>query len=57
MKALFILNVASYGNELFSDGLRLADTLVSRDHNEVRAYLSGDAASHTKQGHKAPEGF
>jgi uncharacterized protein involved in oxidation of intracellular sulfur len=57
MKALFILNTAPYGNELIYDGLRLADTLVKRDHNEIRTYLMGDAASAAKQGQKVPEGF
>lgn len=57
MKALFILNAAPYGNELIYDGLRLADTLVKREHNEIRAYLMGDAASAAKQGQKVPEGF
>lgn len=57
MKALFILNAAPYGNELIYDGLRLADTLVKREHNEIRAYLMGDASSAAKQGQKVPEGF
>ena len=57
MKALFILNAAPYGNELIYDGLRLADTLVKRDYNEIRVYLMGDAASAAKQGQKVPEGF
>lgn len=57
MKALFILNAAPYGNELIYDGLRLADTLVKREHNEIRAYLMGDAASAAKQGQKVPAGF
>lgn len=57
MKVLFILNAAPYGNEVIYDGLRLADTLVKRDYNEVRVYLMGDAASAAKQGQKVPEGF
>jgi uncharacterized protein involved in oxidation of intracellular sulfur len=57
MKALFILNAAPYGNELIYDGLRLADTLVKRDYNEIRVYLMGDAATAAKQGQKVPEGF
>lgn len=57
MKALFILNAAPYGNELIYDGLRLADTLVKRDYNEIRVYLMGDGASAAKQGQKVPEGF
>jgi uncharacterized protein involved in oxidation of intracellular sulfur len=57
MKALFILKAAPCGNELIYDGLRLADTLVKRDHNEIRTYLMGDAASAAKQGQKVPEGF
>jgi len=57
MKALFILTAAPYGNELIYDGLRLADTLVKRDYNEIRVYLMGDAASAAKQGQKVPEGF
>ncbi|OGV75736.1 MAG: hypothetical protein A3I83_01385 [Methylotenera sp. RIFCSPLOWO2_02_FULL_45_14] len=57
MKALFILNAAPYGSELIFNGLRLADTLVKRDYNEVRVYLMGDAAVAVKQGQKLPEGF
>lgn len=57
MKALFVLNAAPYGNEVIYDGLRLADTLVKRDYNEIRVYLMGDAASAAKQGQTVPEGF
>lgn len=57
MKALFILNAAPYGNELIYDGLRLADTLVKRDYNEIRVYLMGDATGAARQGQKVPEGF
>lgn len=57
MKALFILNGAPYGDERTYNGLRLAGALAKREHNEVRIYLMGDAATAAKEGQKVPEGF
>lgn len=57
MKALFILNAAAYGSEQLYNALRLANTLGRRDHNEVRAYLMGDAVTAARHGQKVPEGF
>lgn len=57
MKALFILNAPPYGSELIYNGLRLAGALARRDHNQIRVYLMGDAATAAKQGQKVPEGF
>lgn len=57
MNALFILNAAPYGNEHIYNALRLAAALAKREHNNVRAYLMGDAVGAAKIGQKVPEGF
>ena len=57
MKALFILNGPPYGSELTYNALRLANALAKREHNEVRAYLMGDAVFAAKRGQKVPDGF
>ncbi len=56
-KTLFILNDAPYGTERSYNALRLAGTLSKAEHEEVRLFLLGDAASCAKGGQKVPEGF
>jgi uncharacterized protein involved in oxidation of intracellular sulfur len=57
MKARFILNGPPYGSELTYNALRLANALAKREHNEVRAYLMGDAVLAAKRGRKVPDGL
>jgi len=57
MKNLFILNDPPYGTERSYNALRLAGTLSSREGEEVRVFLMGDAASCGKSGQKVPAGF
>lgn len=57
MKTLFILNTTAYNSERTYNGLRLAEALAKRKHNQVRVYLMGDAVSAAKEGQKVPEGF
>ena len=56
-KTLFILNDPPYGTERSYNALRLADSLVKRDGEEVRMFLIGDAASCAKAGQKVPQGY
>lgn len=57
MKALFILNAAPYGDERTYNGVRFASAIAKRAHNEVRAFLMGDAVGAARLGQKVPEGF
>lgn len=57
MKALFILNASPYGSELIYNGLRLANALAKREHNQVRIYLMGDAVGAARQGQQVPAGY
>lgn len=57
MKVLFILNAAPYGDDRSYNGLRLANALAKRTHNEVRLYLMGDAAGAARKGQKVAEGY
>jgi uncharacterized protein involved in oxidation of intracellular sulfur len=56
MKILFILNDAPYGTERSYNGLRLAGALASREENQIKIFLIGDAASCSKAGQKLPQG-
>jgi uncharacterized protein involved in oxidation of intracellular sulfur len=55
-KTLFILNDPPYGTERSYNGLRLAGSLSTRDGEQVRAFLLGDAASCAKKDQKVPQG-
>lgn len=55
-KTLFILKDAPYGTERSYNALRLAGSLSSRDGEEVRVFLIGDAASCAKKDQKVPPG-
>jgi len=57
MKNLFILNDPPYGTERSYNALRVAGALSSREGEEVRVFLMGDAASCGKSGQKVPAGF
>ncbi|MBI2312156.1 MAG: DsrE family protein [Betaproteobacteria bacterium] len=57
MKFLLILNDPPYGTERSYNGLRLAGSLSKAEHEEVRVFLIGDAASCAKSGQTVPEGF
>ena len=57
MKTLFILNDPPYGTERSYNALRLAGALSSREGEEVKVFLMGDAASCGKSGQKVPAGF
>lgn len=56
-RALFILNEGPYGNERSYNALRLAGALSSREGEEVRVFLLGDAAACGKAGQKVPQGY
>ena len=57
LKTLFILNDPPYGTERSYNALRLAGSLSSRDGEEVKVFLIGDAAHCGKSGQKVPAGF
>jgi uncharacterized protein involved in oxidation of intracellular sulfur len=56
-KTLFILNDGPYGTERSYNALRVAGALSSRDGEEVRVFLMGDAAACGKAGQKVPDGY
>jgi uncharacterized protein involved in oxidation of intracellular sulfur len=56
-KTLFILNDPPYGTERSYNGLRLAGSLSRREGQEVRVFLTGDAASCARAGQKTPDGY
>lgn len=56
-KTLFILNDPPYGTERDYNGLRLARALSTREDEEVKVFLIGDAASCAKSGQKVPQGY
>ena len=56
-KTLFMLNDPPYGTERSYNGLRLVRSLSTRDGEEVRVFLIGDAASCAKSGQKVPQGY
>jgi uncharacterized protein involved in oxidation of intracellular sulfur len=57
MKFLLVLNDPPYGTERSYNALRLARNLASKDGNEVRIFLLGDAASCAHSGQKVPQGY
>ena len=57
MKTLLILNDAPYGSERTYNGLRLANSLIKREGEQVRVFLIGDAASCAKAGQVLPQGY
>lgn len=57
MRVLFILNDPPYGSERSYNALRLAGSLVKRRDNEVRMFLTGDAASCARSGQEVPQGW
>lgn len=57
MKTLLIINDPPYGTERAYNGLRLANTLVKREEEEVKIFLMADAASCAKSGQKVPNGY
>jgi uncharacterized protein involved in oxidation of intracellular sulfur len=56
-KTLFILNDPPYGTERSYNALRLARSLSTRDSEEVKVFLVGDAVSCAKAGQKVPQGY
>lgn len=56
-RTLFILNDPPYGTERSYNGLRVAGALSTREGEQVRVFLIGDAASCAKSGHKVPQGY
>jgi uncharacterized protein involved in oxidation of intracellular sulfur len=56
-KTLFILNDPPYGTERSYNGLRLARSLATREGEQVKVFLIGDAASCAKSGQKVPQGY
>ena len=56
-RTLFVLNDPPYGTERSYNGLRLANSLVKRDAEQVRVFLIGDAASCAKANQKVPPGY
>ncbi|MDP2953589.1 MAG: DsrE family protein [Chloroflexota bacterium] len=56
-KTLIILNDPPYGTERSWNGLRLAISLASREGDEVRLFLLGDAVSCAKRGQQTPNGY
>lgn len=56
-KTLFILNDAPYGTERSYNALRLAGSLSTRDGEQVKVFLIGDAAACAKQNQKVPQGY
>ena len=56
MNILIILNDPPYGTERSYNGLRLAKSLVSDDH-QVTVFLMADAVSCAKRGQQVPQGF
>lgn len=56
-RTLFILNDPPYGTERNYNGLRLARSLSTRDGEEIKVFLIGDAASCAKSGQKVPQGY
>jgi uncharacterized protein involved in oxidation of intracellular sulfur len=57
MRNLLVLNDAPYGSERSYNALRLAGSLSRAEGEEVKVFLTGDAAACAKSGQKVPEGF
>ena len=56
-KTLFILNDPPYGSERSYNALRLAGSLSTRDSEDVRVFLLGDASSSAKKDQRVPQGY
>ena len=56
-KTLFILNDPPYGTERSYNGLRLAGALSTREGEQVKVFLIGDAAGCAKKDQKVPQGY
>jgi uncharacterized protein involved in oxidation of intracellular sulfur len=56
-KTLFILNDPPYGTERSYNALRLAGSLSTRECEEVKVFLIGDAAACAKKDQKVPQGY
>src|SRR3972149_170533 len=56
-KTLFILNDPPYGSEIVYNVLRFAASLATREGQEIKVFLIGDAASGAKAGQKVPQGY
>lgn len=54
---LFILNDPPYGTERSYNALRLAGALATRDGEQVKVFLIGDAAGCAKRQQKVPQGY
>ncbi len=54
---LFILNDGPYGTERSYNALRLAGALSTREGEQVKVFLIGDAASCAKSHQKVPQGY
>lgn len=54
---LFIVNDAPYGSERPYNALRLAGSLVGKEHTQVRVFLLADAVACAKAGQKVPQGY
>jgi uncharacterized protein involved in oxidation of intracellular sulfur len=57
MKTLVIANDPPYGTERAYNAVRLANSLLKRDGEEVKLFLIGDAASCAKAGQTLPQGY
>lgn len=56
MSFLIIINDPPYGTERLYNGLRLAHTLIKKEH-DVTVFLMADAVSGAKAGQKTPDGY
>jgi len=56
-KTLFVLNDPPYGTERSYNALRLANSLIKREAEQVRVFLIGDAAACAKANQKVPQGY
>lgn len=56
MNVLIIINDPPYGTERLFNGLRLAHTLINKEH-QVAVFLMADAVSGAKSGQKTPDGY
>ena len=57
MRTLLIVNDPPYGTERCYNALRLANSLLKREGEEVKVFLLGDAASCAKAGQTLPQGY
>ena len=56
-KTLFILNDPPYGTERSYNALRLAGSLSTRESEDVKVFLVGDAVGCAKKDQKVPPGY